>query len=357
MKKIIAFETSCDDTAVAIVTEDGQILGEAIYSQLEVHRPYGGVVPELGSRAHIEQIGWVTEEVFRRARLETNDIDVAAATFAPGLVGPLLVGAQYAKGFAKSLSIPLIAVHHIEGHILSGFGERDFCEPPFVALIVSGGHTALYECDTEYSMKLLGQTLDDAAGEAFDKLGRALGLQYPAGKMIDDLAQSGRPDRFHFPKVMRHSDCLNFSFSGLKTFGLDILKNHAPLNDEAIADFCAGLREAIAESLCQRALRALTRTGHKALVVGGGVTANSRLRMMLLSMCREHHINIYLPEPRLCTDNAVMIARAALVKLRQGKTSDFSVDVAAHLPIERSDALYAPIKPRRETVANQITIF
>ncbi len=340
MKKILAFETSCDDTAVAIVAENGDILGDAIYSQLQIHHPYGGVVPEIGSRAHIEQIRLVTAEVFHQAGLSPHDIDTVAATCAPGLVGPLLVGAQFAKGFAESRSLPFIAVHHIEGHIFAGSKEPGFPEAPFVALVVSGGHTALYECNEHLATRCLGQTRDDAAGEAFDKIGRALGLSYPAGKLIDDLAKDGDASRFRFPKPMRHDESLDFSFSGLKTFALETLKKSGPLIGQDLSDFCAGLSAVIADSLSLRALRAVKQCGHQALVIGGGVAANSTLRARLDEMCRKDSIALFLPRPRLCTDNAVMIARAAFIKLKQGKTSDLCVDVMAHLPIESSDKLY-----------------
>lgn len=340
MKKILAFETSCDDTAVALVQEDGAILGDAIYSQLDVHKPYGGVVPEIGSRAHIEQIYLVTSEVFAQTKLAPLDVDAVAATFAPGLLGPLLVGAQFAKGLAKSLARPLIAVHHIEGHILSGALTEQFPEPPFVALVVSGGHTALYACDEHYRMRLLGETRDDAAGEAFDKIGRAMGLDYPAGKIIDALAKSGDVHRFKFPQPMRLDENLEFSFSGLKTFALEVLRKNAPFDDQSRADFCAGLCNVIAHSLVDRALRAMKITGLNSLVIGGGVAANSVLRAMLSKRCEESDVQLYLPDHKLCTDNAVMIARAAHIKWRQGKTTSLNVDVMATLAIERSDELY-----------------
>lgn len=339
MKKILAFETSCDDTAVAIVDEAGLIHGEAIFSQVAEHEPFGGVVPEVGSRAHIEQILHVTKMVFLKSELYETDIDAVAATFAPGLVGPLLVGAQFAKGFAQALSIPLIGIHHIEGHIFAGHGDTKFPCPPFVALIVSGGHTALYFCDESFSIKVIGETLDDAAGEAFDKIGRALGLGYPAGKVMDDLAKAGDPHRFSFPIAMRREDTLDFSFSGLKTRAIETVKEHAPFNATALADFCASVREAIAIALSERAIKAVSSLGCRSLVIGGGVAANSRVRDLLAIKCREHDFNLYLPHPRYCTDNAVMIAKAAHIKLRQGKTSGCTVDVRANLPIERADEL------------------
>ncbi len=339
MKKILAFETSCDDTAVAVVAGDGTILSEAVYSQLEHHLPYGGVVPEIGSRAHIEQISVVTKEVLRRANIFPHEIDIVAATFAPGLLGPLLVGAQFAKGFALSHNKPLIAVHHIAGHVLSGLGEAGFCAPPFVALVVSGGHTALYDCNQDYAMTCIGETLDDAAGEAFDKLGRALGLPYPAGKQIDELAHEGQPGKFIFPRPLRHCDSLNFSFSGLKTHGLSEIRKHAPIDAQTVADFCRGLCDSIAEVLCDRALQAIKRTGHQSLVVGGGVAANSFLRTRLQAMCLANNIKLFLPAVKHCTDNAVMIARAAIIKLKQERFCSMDLEVVAHLPIERAGEL------------------
>jgi N6-L-threonylcarbamoyladenine synthase len=198
MKKILAFETSCDDTAVAIIDEEASIIGEAVFSQDACHAPYLGVVPEISSRAHIEQIRLVTKAVFDKAQLLPENIDLVAASFAPGLLGPLLVGAQFAKGFALAHGLPILAMHHIEGHILAGYGEPQFLKPPFISLIASGGHTAIYYCDTNFNISCIGQTLDDAAGEAFDKIGRALGLGYPAGKIIDELALSGDKSRVYF---------------------------------------------------------------------------------------------------------------------------------------------------------------
>jgi N6-L-threonylcarbamoyladenine synthase len=340
MKKILAFETSCDDTAVAIIDECGSILGEAVFSQDLVHAPYLGVVPEVGSRAHIEQIIHVTNKVFKEASLTPDDIDVVAATFAPGLLGPLLVGAQFAKGFAVAKSIPLIAVHHIEGHILAGFSEQGFPKPPFLALIASGGHTALYSCDQNYQITLVSQTLDDAAGEAFDKVGRALGLGYPAGKIIDELAAKGDKTRFKFPVAMRKSEHFNFSFSGLKTKALQVLNANTPFDDQLLADFCASFREAVALALCERAVKAALVLGLPSVVLGGGVAANSRVREMLSELCAEHGLSLYVPQKKYCTDNAVMIARAALVQFKLGFTSQYAVDVCADLPVSRIHDLY-----------------
>lgn len=336
MTNILAFETSCDDTAVAIVNDEGQILGEAIFSQLKEHAPFGGVVPEVSSRAHIEQILYVTKCAFEQASLMPADINAVAATFAPGLIGPLMVGAQFAKGFAQACSIPLIAVHHIEGHIFAGHQDEGFIEPPFIALIVSGGHTALYQCAPDYSIAAIGETLDDAAGEAFDKIGRALGLDYPAGPIMDKLASLGHKDRFTLPIPMRTSDSLNFSFSGLKTKALETIKEHGAFDNKALHDFCASVREAVVQSLVERAFKALKKTGLGSLVIGGGVAANSRLRELLGHMCQQHSYSLYLPKVRHCTDNAVMIAKAAHIKFRRGLYSSNQVDIAATLPIEQA---------------------
>lgn len=337
MKKILAFETSCDDTAVAIVDASGQTLGEAIFSQLKEHAPYGGVVPEIGSRSHIEQIWHVTRQAFLDASLEPKDIDVVAATFAPGLLGPLLVGAQFAKGFSLARSLPLIAVHHIEGHIFSGLGDEGFPEPPFLALIASGGHTALYSCEKDYQIKVVGETLDDAAGEAFDKIGRALGLGYPAGKIMDDLALTGDKKRFPFPIALRGAEGYDFSFSGLKTKGLNTLQKQT-LDNQGLADFCASFREAIAMALAEKAIKAIVELKMPALVLGGGVAANSRVRELIAEKLPTN-IKLYLPPKKYCTDNASMIAKAAIIRLRQGLTSAYSLDALANLPIEQASIL------------------
>lgn len=339
MKKILAFETSCDDTAVAIVDEMGKIYGEAIFSQLEVHEPYLGVVPEIGSRAHIEQITKVTNEAFDKAGLRRIDIDAVAATFAPGLLGPLLVGAQFAKGVAMALGVPLIAVHHIEGHIFSGFRDEGFFEPPFLALVVSGGHTSLYRCDENYRVALVGQTLDDAAGEAFDKIGRAMGLGYPAGKRMDELARNGNSQRFSLPVAMRNSQAFNFSFSGLKTSALNGIVQNAPMDDQSVSDLCAGVQEAIAQALCEKTIRAAKSLNVDRVVTGGGVMANSRVRQMLKTACEENGIGLYLPKVRYCTDNAVMIAKVGHIKLSLNQTSSYRVDPCASLPIEEAFSL------------------
>jgi|SRR5579871_691931 len=350
MRKILAFETSCDDTAAAIVDERGYVLGEAVFSQTLLHEEFGGVVPEIGSRAHIEQILPLTRQVFREANLAPHDVDAVAATFAPGLVGPLLVGAQFAKGMATALQVPLIGIHHIEGHIFSGYGDDNFPIPPFLALIVSGGHTALYGCDENFAISLIGETLDDAAGEAFDKIGRALGLSYPAGRAIDELAMMGNKDAFMLPIAMRHDEHFNFSFSGLKTKAIEIIKNHAVFEPPMLADFAASLREAITLALAERTIRAAKLKCFNKVVIGGGVAANARLRELLSLMCADNDIEIYLPKKRYCTDNAVMIAKAAHIRLKQGRISGVFLDVLPTLAIENAFELGQTVPATKDRV-------
>ncbi|MCA9508145.1 MAG: tRNA (adenosine(37)-N6)-threonylcarbamoyltransferase complex transferase subunit TsaD [Myxococcales bacterium] len=339
MKKILAIETSCDDTAVAVINEQGQILGNAIYTQVHEYARYGGVVPEIGSRAHIEQILCTTKLALKKACLEISAIDVVAATIAPGLVGPLLVGANFAKGLALSLNIPFVGVHHIRGHVLAGLSEPDFPKPPFIALIASGGHSALYQCDKNYRISLIGETLDDAAGEAFDKIGRALGLGYPAGKKMDELARLGDASRFKLPIAMRKESHFNFSFSGLKTEAIRCIREQNPFNEQSLKDLCASVECAISQALCERTLRAAQEKNIKNIVIGGGVAANTGLRHTIKSQCDTLGISLYLPPKELCTDNAVMIARAALIELKDGRVSSLATDVKATLPVEQADAL------------------
>jgi N6-L-threonylcarbamoyladenine synthase len=341
MVKILAFESSCDDTAVAIVDESGQILANEIFSPTRIHAVFGGVVPEIGSRSHIEQIIHVTRLALAHAQITLGEIDAVAATFAPGLLGPLLVGAQFAKGLAKALNKPLIAVHHIEGHILSGYLEPTFPKPPFIALVVSGGHTALYQCLPGYQYVTLGETLDDAAGEAFDKIGRTLGFSYPCGQAMDDVANTGDPHRFKWSPPMHKKGHLNFSFSGLKTQSLNMIKAHGPMDPKTLADFCAGLRETIARALVDKTILASRTHEHQPVVLGGGVAANSRLRELLKTEASAQGISVYMSPRELCMDNAVMIARAALQKYTQGQFASLGQEVMARLPIEQKNMLDA----------------
>lgn len=322
---LLAIESSCDDCAVAILDDQARVRADVVHSQITPHAPFGGVVPEIASRQHLALIAEMTKAALDQANLKPSEISAVAVTNRPGLIGSLLVGAEFAKGFAQGLNVPILAVHHIEGHLLAGFGEAGFPEPPFVGLIVSGGHSATYLCDAEYQITVLGETRDDAAGEAFDKIGRLLGLSYPAGKQIDILAQGGDAERFKFPVAFKSRDSLEYSFSGLKT-AAKLMIEKLELDEQGKRDFCASLQKTISETLLAKAKLACEKIGVKRLVLGGGVCANSRLRSDAENL-RLEGFEVYLPEKKHCTDNAVMIGKAAFRrwKLCQQDGLDFSV--------------------------------
>ncbi|MEI6791225.1 MAG: tRNA (adenosine(37)-N6)-threonylcarbamoyltransferase complex transferase subunit TsaD [Myxococcaceae bacterium] len=318
---LLAIESSCDDCAVAILNSDNQICADVIYSQVKPHAPFGGIVPEIASRQHLGRIAGMVQKALQEANLKPTQIEAIAVTNKPGLIGSLLVGVQFAKGFAQALKIPILGIHHIEGHLLAGLGDADFLGAPFIGLIASGGHSALYLCDADYQIKLLGQTRDDAAGEAFDKIGRLMGLNYPAGKEIDLLAQTGDPERFEFPIALRSREILEYSFSGLKT-AARLKFEKQELNEQGRADFCAGLQKAISQALLAKAVLACERYQIKNLVLGGGVVANSRLRSDVEKLTQDFGIQVYLPPKKYCGDNAVMIAKAALRRFRLGERAN-----------------------------------
>ncbi len=319
---ILGIESSCDDCAVAILDLDGKVRADLIYSQIEPHAEFGGVVPELASRLHLTKISELCAAAFAEAKVKPAEIKAVAVTNRPGLIGSLLVGVQFAKGFAQGVGAKIIGVHHIEGHLLAGLGEAEFPEPPFVGLIVSGGHTALYLVNEKFEISLLGQTRDDAAGEAFDKIGRLLGLEYPAGKEVDRLAQSGDDTKYEFPRAFRSRDSLEYSFSGLKT-AAKLMIEKAPVE---LPDFCASLQREIAQTLLAKARLALERVGTNKLVIGGGVAANSRLRFEAEKL-QGDGFEIYLPQKKHCTDNAVMIAKAGWRKFVLGEFDGIDMPV------------------------------
>lgn len=328
-KYLLAIESSCDDCAVAILDSKSQVLADVIYSQIEQHAPFGGIVPEIASRQHLARIALLVNKAFEESGLSPKEIEAVGVTRRPGLIGSLLVGAQFAKGFAQALKIPIIGIHHIEGHLLAGLGESNFPGVPFVGLIASGGHSALYWVDQDYKISLLGQTLDDAAGEAFDKIGRLLGLAYPAGKEIDQLAKTGNSERYEFPIAFRSKDSLNYSFSGLKTAAkLKIEKSS--FTEPERADFCASLQKNIATALFAKARLACEKYQVKNLVLGGGVAANSCLRKQALELEKSDGLTVYLPPKNHCVDNAVMIGRAAMRRLKLGEKSVFDFPVEAN---------------------------
>jgi N6-L-threonylcarbamoyladenine synthase len=333
--RILGIESSCDETGVALVQLPPEgaptLLSHALHSQIDMHQAYGGVVPELASRDHIRRVVPLTRQVMADAGLSLQDVDVVAYTRGPGLAGALLVGAGVACALATSLERPMMGVHHLEGHLLSPFLSADPPEFPFVALLVSGGHTQLMRVDGVGRYELLGETVDDAAGEAFDKSAKLMGLPYPGGPHLARLAEGGRADAFDLPRPMLHSGNLDFSFAGLKTavrthlVRLDWLDRSAaladPVNQAALADLAASAQAAIVEVLVKKSLAALKATGLKRVVVAGGVGANRLLREQLDRACLRRGVRVHYPEMHLCTDNGAMIALAAAMRLQSGQAT------------------------------------
>lgn len=319
LKYILAIESSCDDCAVAILDTRGKILSDQIYSQIELYSQFGGIVPEIASRLHLEKIAFLIKKTINDSNIKLSEINLVAVTDQPGLIGSLLIGVQFAKGFSQGLQIPLIKINHIEGHLFAGYGELDFPTTAFIGLIASGGHSSIYYCNSNDEIELLGQTRDDAAGEALDKIGRLLGFNYPAGIEIDRCAQFGNPYRFHFPIAFKSEDSLEFSFSGLKTAAKDMIEqNRTRFNNQDIADFCASLQFIISKTLFTKARLACEKYNTKTLVIGGGVAANSRLRLDVKQLT-EMGFSVYIPPKLQCTDNASMIGRAAIRRLSKSK--------------------------------------
>jgi len=332
---VLAFESSCDETGVALVSYVGdarpQLLAHALHSQIKMHEAYGGVVPELASRDHVRRVLPLTRQVLADAQLGLDAVDVVAFTQGPGLAGALLVGAGVACALAAALGKPTLGVHHLEGHLLSPFLSADPPEFPFVALLVSGGHTQLMRVDGVGRYELLGETIDDAAGEAFDKSAKLLGLGYPGGPALSQLAQQGNPQAFDLPRPLLHQPNLDFSFAGLKTAVLTTLKRLGPdVTDAQRADVAASTQAAIVEVLVKKSLKALKATGLKRLVIAGGVGANAGLRAQLNEAAQRHRFRVHYPELHLCTDNGAMIALAAAMRLQAGLAhagTDYRFDV------------------------------
>ena len=329
---ILGIESSCDETGVALVetTGDGvpRLRAHALHSQVEMHAAYGGVVPELASRDHIRRVLPLAREVMREAGTRLDDIDVVAYTRGPGLAGALLVGAGVACALAASLRRPVIGVHHLEGHLLSPFLSADPPEFPFVALLVSGGHTQLMQVDDVGRYRLLGETIDDAAGEAFDKSAKLLGLSYPGGPALARLAEFGDPDAFTLPRPLLHSGNLDFSFAGLKTaVRTQAMKLGCNVCEQDKANLAAATQHAIVDVLVRKSLQALRDTGCRRIVVAGGVGANEHLRARLNAECAQRQLRVHYPELALCTDNGAMIALAAAMRLQRGR-GNASVDYA-----------------------------
>jgi len=316
--KVLGIETSCDETGVALYDTAAGLVGHCVHSQIDLHAAYGGVVPELASRDHIRRLPLLVRQTLAAAGCPLGDVDAIAYTAGPGLAGALLVGASFAEALGMALDAPVLPIHHLEGHLLSPLLAADPPCFPFVALLVSGGHTQLMEVDAVGVYRLLGETLDDAAGEAFDKTAKLLGLGYPGGPQLAALAERGRSGRFRLPRPMLRSGDLDFSFSGLKTAVLNVVSDPAWAASDA-PDLAADFQDAVVDVLCAKALRALEQTGLRQLVVAGGVGANRRLRERLDAAALRQGGRVFYPEPELCTDNGAMIAFAGACRLAAGE--------------------------------------
>ncbi|QSQ17280.1 MULTISPECIES: tRNA (adenosine(37)-N6)-threonylcarbamoyltransferase complex transferase subunit TsaD [Myxococcus] len=319
---VLGLETSCDETAAAVVEDGRRVLSDVVSTQVDIHRRWGGVVPELASRNHIVQVMPVVHEALTRAEKTLDDVDLIAVTSGPGLIGALLVGLQVAKGLSLATGKPFVGANHLEGHLLAIRLLEDAPEPPFLGLVVSGGHTSLYEVKDFGHYRLVGSTRDDAAGEAYDKTARILGLPYPGGLPIDQLAQKGNPEAIRFPRALP-GDNFDVSFSGLKTAVLHHVQKHGVPEGQALSDLCASFQEAVADVLSKKLVAAARRLGHKQLVLCGGVAANSRLRALCQQRAQERGLRMFLPPVRLCTDNGAMIAVAGYEAWRRGLRGDF----------------------------------
>lgn len=332
--KILAIESSCDETAAAVVLNGRTVLSNIISSQIDLHTLYGGVVPELASRKHMENICSVVEQALKQADTELKDIDAVAVTYGPGLVGALLVGVSYAKALAFAAHKPLIGVHHIEGHISANYIENPELKPPFGCLVVSGGHTHLVNVKDYGKYEILGKTRDDAAGEAFDKVARAVGLGYPGGPKIDKLAKEGNPDAVEFPRAKVADSQYDFSFSGLKSSVLNYI-NQCEMKKTEInrADLVASFQKAVVDVLVGHAMTASKEYGFRKLAIAGGVASNSALRKAMSDACSEEGIEFYHPSPILCTDNAAMIGAAGYYEYMAGTRSGWDLNAVPNLKL------------------------
>jgi len=329
MKDIVclAIESSCDETSVAVVRNGREVLSNVIFSQIDIHKKYGGVVPEIASRKHTECINIVIEEALNKANMTFNDIDIVGATYGPGLVGALLVGLSAAKGLAYSLGVPLVPVNHIKGHIFANFIEDKSLEPPFICMVVSGGHTHLVNVKSYSEFEILGKTMDDAIGEAFDKVARTVGLGYPGGPLVDKAAHDGL-DNCNFPRPI--FDNLNFSFSGIKTAVINYTNKH---KDFKVEDVCRSFEEAATDVIVTNVKRAIRSYNADKIALAGGVAANSMLRAKMQKLGESENVKFYCPSPIICTDNAAMIGCAAYYDYLDGKVAGLDINAVANLSL------------------------
>ena len=331
--KILAIESSCDETAAAVVEDGAKVLSSVIASQIEEHRLYGGVVPEIASRRHCESITAVVSQALSDASLSLNDIDAIGVTAAPGLIGALLVGVNFAKGLALAANKPLIPVHHIRSHIAANYLSNPHLKPPFLCLVASGGHSHIIEVLTYTDFKVIGRTRDDAAGEAFDKVARAIGLGYPGGPKIDKVSKEGNPDAIVFPKA-KLEDPYDFSFSGVKSAVLNHI-NRCKMQGEEIceADIAASFQKAVVDTLVEKAVKAAKEHHMDKLAIAGGVASNSALRQAMKEACEREHIQFYYPSPIFCTDNAAMIGVAAYYEYKKGVRHGWDLNAVPNLKL------------------------
>lgn len=336
--RVLAIETSCDETGIAIYDSQKGIIANALYSQITIHAEYGGIVPELASRDHIRKITPLLRQALTEATCRLAEIDGIAYTAGPGLVGALLVGASFGRALGWALNVPTIAVHHMEGHLLAPLLEKPAPQFPFIALLVSGGHTLLIHVSDIGQYEILGESIDDAIGEAFDKTAKLLGIPYPGGAELERLARKGNPKRFHFPRPMTDRPGLDFSFSGLKTYAMNVLKKE-DVSEETRSDVARAFQDAVIDTISIKCRRAFKETGLSRLVVSGGVSANQFLRAHLHKVCKQLEALVYYPRLEYCTDNGAMIAFAGYQRLKQGLHDDLSIKVQARWPMETLKAI------------------
>ncbi len=341
--RVLGIETSCDETGVAIFDSDQGLLADALYSQVKMHAEYGGVVPELASRDHVRKLVPLIREACQEANTDLQAIDAIAYTAGPGLIGALMVGASTARALALALNIPAIGVHHMEGHLLAPMLEENPPKFPFVALLVSGGHTQLVKVESIGSYQLLGESLDDAAGEAFDKAAKMMGMDYPGGPLIAKAAAAGDSSAYTFPRPMTDRPGLDFSFSGLKTYTLNTIEDakdeQGKLSPDTISNIAAAFEDAVVDTLAIKCRRALQQTGYKELVIAGGVSANRKLRARLDEVVRKEKASLFYARPEFCTDNGAMIAFAGCQRLLAGESSDLSITARPRWSMETLSAI------------------